>query len=187
MAAIFDTVFDAIKTKLEEYSSELDESLRFSVYADYYRTLPNDGIAAVFVYLGPLDPEQDTGSRCEYETEYILELVTWGKATKSIERAGEAAAARLRYLIDQVLSALYDSDEMNLGLDPGTFGRKGFPRVTPLDIPSSGSERAACACRLSWTLATPWEAADQTGTAIEYLSVIADKWSVLLEPDEEDE
>ncbi|MDC7218641.1 MAG: hypothetical protein PQJ59_01800 [Spirochaetales bacterium] len=185
MSADFDTLFTALKTALEEYSADQETAYKFDVYKDYFRALPNNGHAAVFLYLGPMNPEEETGVYAEYETDYVFDLVCWGKKTGNT-RGDEAAAARLRYLIDQVLNALYDPDNMTFGLEAGTFKRGGFPRVEQLDVPQAG-ERVAAAARMTLTLSTAWQPDEQTGTAMDQIYVTADKWAALLEPVEEDE
>ena len=180
--ADFDTLFTALKTTLEDYSSSLESAYQFDVYADYFRDLPSNGHAAVFLYLGAMNPEEETGDYVEFETDYTLELVCWGKKTSSA-RADEAAAARLRCLIDQVLNALNDPDNHDFGMDSGTVKRKGFPRIEQLNAPQAG-ERLAAAARMTLTLSTVWQPAEQTGTAMESIYTTAPLWAALLEPEE---
>jgi len=115
--ALFDVLFDNIKSILEDYSTQqatVDSSYAYTVYADYYRNYPlNSPGAYVFLSLGGFNNESDKSASMayyQYTVEYYLDLIV-NKPASSGERGDEAAGARLRYLIKQMLDSLHAADK----------------------------------------------------------------------------
>ena len=182
----FDILFGKIKTVLETYSAAQITAERFTVYPDYYRNFPNDaGIANVFLYMGDITPGKQSGqAHFEYETKYILDMLVKGKGTQGTNytRGGEAAGARLRILIQQVLTALFPTDNRNLSMPAGTVSSKPFAVITPLPPDMQKTEEIIAGVRLTLNVGLAWEPTPLEGVDLDSISVTADLWSALIEP-----
>ena len=182
----FDILFGNLITILEAYSAAQITAERFTVYPDFYRDFPaNANIANVFLYMGEITPtKQGNQAYFEYDAKYILDLVTLGKGTQggTYSRADAAAGARLRILIQQVLTALFPVDNRNLSLSAGLVGSKPLAQITPLPPDMLKSERPIAGARLTLTVGLAWEPTPLTGDALTAVSVTADIWSALIEP-----
>ena len=183
----FDVAFDNIKSILETYSAAQPEDEQYIVHADYYRNFPAAAGAYVFLYLGPIipDPRRSAGNvHFAYDVDYGLDLIALGKGTQGAEytRADEAAGIRLRYLIQQVLNALYQPDKPNLGLPQGTLSKKPMLRIDPLPPEMQIGERPIVGARLTLSLGMAWEPGLLAGDALTDIYVTADKWSALFQP-----
>lgn len=182
----FDVAFDNIISILETYSAAQPDAERFAVYPDYYRDFPvNKTGAFVFLYMGTISPTSQVGqSHFAYDVDYNLDLVAMGKGTQGISysRADKAAGIRLRYLIQQVLVALFQADNRNLNLPAGTVSKKPMLRIEPLPPEMQRSERPIVGARLTLSLSLAWEPDALTGEDLTDIYVTADKWSALINP-----
>jgi len=187
---IFDTAFGKIIAALNTFSAEekvINAAYEFVVKPDYYRTanaLPNK--AHVFVYLGPITPEVGkTGAHRHYAftASYYLDLIVPAKGTQgdTYTRADEAAGARLRYLIQQVLIALFRPNDRNLDMAEGTISGRPFPRIEPLPPEMQTGERPIAGARMTLDLGLAWEPGDLSGTAIDSIDVDASLFEALYE------
>lgn len=191
MAADFDTVFTKIKNALETYSSEQDAADQYTVYPDYHRNISgiSDG-AYVFLYLAPITFQREKGGAQVHfpvDVTYYLDLVVIGKgsAGTSYQQASEVAGARLRVLMDQVLTALYRPESIDLDMPVGTFSSKPFPRIEPLPPEALQTERFVSAARLTLEIGMAWEPARAEGEPLDSILVEDDetvnRWSALFE------
>lgn len=183
----FDVAFDNIKSILETYSAAQPEDERFTVQADYYRNFPAVAGAYVFLYLGTINPDSSRSVRnvhFAYDVDYVLDLIALGRGTQGAEytRADEAAGIRLRYLIQQVLNALYQKENVNLSLDQGTLSKKPMLRIDPLPPEMQIGERPIVGARLTLSLGMAWEPGLLAGDSLTDINVTADKWSALFKP-----
>jgi len=183
----FDVAFDNIKSILETYSAAQPAEERYIVNADYYRNLPAKAGAYVFLYLSSINPDASRSAgnvHFAYDVDYGLDLIALGKGTQGTEytRADEAAGIRFRYLLQQVLNALYQPDKPNLGLPKGTISKKPMLRIEPLPPEMQIGERPIVGARLTLTLGMAWEPGLLAGDDLTKIEVIADKWSALFEP-----
>jgi hypothetical protein len=187
--ADFDTVFDNIKTILETYSAAQPAAERFIVWPDRFRDLPtNDTVAHVIQHMGDISVDsQTTGGEMELSVKYHFDLLVRAKGTRTdgayTERASQAAGVRIRYLVHQLLSALFAAGTYDLSLASGKIGSKEYTGFTPL-FPEEIGERGLAAGRLTISVATEWTPTAAAGTAIDGISVTADKWSALIEEEE---
>jgi len=189
----FDTLYSNLITILETYSAAQSAGNKFDVYDNYMRTFPADSsIASVFCYLGSMNPTQQAGTTFYQESwNYYFDLIAKKKGTVSegalTVRADKAAGARLRFLIQQVKSALYTADDWKLSMANGKIGNKAMLRVDPLgpDDPRM-TERVIAAARLTLTIETVFEPTLLTGTAMDSVLIKQDEtaplWSALIEP-----
>lgn len=182
----FDILFGKIKTVLETYSAAQIVAERFSVYPDFYRSFPaNAGIANVFLYMGDISSTGQRGqAHFNYDATYYLDLIALGKGTRSTEysRGDEAAGARLRILIQQILTALFPVDDQWLGMTAGTISKKPFPSISTLAPDMFKTERPIAAARVTFTVGLAWEPTPLVGDELTAISVTADMWSALIEP-----
>lgn len=182
----FDVLFGKIKDILVAYSAAQIAAERFTVYPDFYRNFPaNADLANVFLYMGDITPGKQSGqAHFEYEVKYILDMLVRGKGTQNgtYSRAGEAAGARLRILIQQVLTALFPADNRNLDMPAGEVSGKPFPVITPLPPDMQKAEEIIAGVRLTLNVGLAWEPTPLTGDTLEEISVTADIWSALIEP-----
>lgn len=182
----FDILFGKIKTILKTYSAAQIAAERFTVYPDYYRDFPsNANIANVFLYMGEITPtKQGNQAYFEYDAKYYLDLITLGKGTQSTtySRADEAAGARLRILIQQVLTALFPVDNRELSMAAGSVSKKPLMQITPLPPDMLKSERPIAGARMTLTVGLAWEPTPLVGDELKAVSVTADIWSALIEP-----
>ncbi len=184
----FDVAFDNIKSILEIYSAAQPEEEQFILKADYYRNYTSLPAGAhVFLYLGPIIPDPRSSARnvhFAYDVDYVLDLIALGKGTQGAEytRADEAAGIRFRYLVQQILNALYQPDKPNLGLPQGTLSKKPMLRIDPLPPEMQIGERPIVGARLILTLGMAWEPGVLAGDALTDINVTADKWSALFKP-----
>lgn len=182
----FDIAFDNILSILETYSAAQPTDEQFAVFPDYYRNFPAGKSGAfVFLYMGPISPTSQVGQAYfAYDVDYNLDLVALGKGTQGVlySRADKAAGIRLRYLIQQVLVALFQADNRNLNLPAGTVSKKPMLRIEPLPPEMQMSERPIVGARLTLSLGLAWEPDALTGEDLTDIYVTADKWSALINP-----
>ena len=187
----FDTLYSNIITMLEAYSAASPAAERFKVYDNYMRAFPNDSsIANVFVYLGPMSPTTQAGNTY-FETSwtYYIDIIAKKTGTDgtSYTRADKAAGVRLRYLIQQVMSALFTADAWKLLMSDGEVSNKKMLSVDPLgpDDPRM-TEKVIAAARLTLTVDTTFEPTLLDGVAFDSVLVTQDEtaplWSALIEP-----
>ena len=182
----FDILFDNLITILEAYSTAQPAAEQFTVYPDFYRDFPaNADIANVFLYMGEITPTKQVGqANFEYDAKYHLDLVTLGKGTQggTYSRGDKAAGARLRILIQQVLTALFPIDNRELSMPAGSVSGKPLAQITPLPPDMLKSERPIAGARMTLTVGLAWEPTPLTGDELTAVSVTADIWSALIEP-----
>jgi hypothetical protein len=176
----FDIAVDRIVTVLENYSTTdavNDPSYAFEVQPDYYRThLPSQTGAHVFVYLGPVTPQAQrsaTVAHYTYTANYYLDcvVVAKGKTGAQYERGDKLAGERLRYLIQQVLTALDPARNHDLGLSDYEVGKRPMPRIEPLPPDIQQGERPIAGARITLELPLVWEPTKLTGTDLEQIDV----------------
>ncbi len=182
----FDTLFSNIETILNTYSDAQPAAEQFTVYPDFYRPLPtNSDIANVFMYMGELTPtKQGNQAYFEYDQKYELDLIAIGKGTQgaSYTRGDKAAGARLRILVQQVLTALFPVDNRELNLTAGLVSSKPLTQITYLPPDMLKSERPIAGARMTLTVGLAWEPTPLVGDTLTAVSVTADIWSALIEP-----
>ncbi len=119
-----------------------------------------------------------------YEANYNIDCVALGKGTQGAEytRGDEAAGIRLRYLIQQVLNALYPKDNMQFGFPVGTLNGRRMLQINPLPPEMQLGERPIVGARLTLTLGMAFEPGTLAGDTLTDIYVTADKWAALFQP-----
>ena len=179
---VYDLVFDKIVTALETFSAEdvlVDPTYAFTVEPDYYRDLPSAEGAYVLAYLGPMTFVPRASSvmtQHQLDVTYYLDMVAIAKGdgTGATYRQGYAVAgARLRYLIQQVQTALQRPDVLpDWGLPAGTIGKRPHPRIEPLDPDTERRiEQPIAAARMTLQMEMAWDPTEIEGTPFAELSV----------------
>lgn len=185
----FDVAFDNIKSILEVYSAAQPADERFTVQADYYRNLPASAGAYVFLYLGSINPDSSRSVRnvhFAYDVDYVLDLIAFGLGTQGAQYtpADEAAGIRFRFLMQQVLNALYQKENVDLSLPTGSLSKKPMIRIEPFppEMQMQLGESPIAGARMTLTLGMAWEPGFLAGDELTDISVTADKWSALFKP-----
>lgn len=182
----FDVLFDNIVTRLESYATAqagIDAALGFRVIPDNVRVIGElSGAAAVIPRLDRLDfqdGQSAVGQEWQIEASYAVDCIVkiGSSATK---RAGEEAGARLRYLITQVIRALWNRDDWDLGMTLGQIGR-GSPNVQPLMNEIAQTEKAIMGATVELSASMMWEILGAAGEPFTSLDVDAGRWSALYE------
>lgn len=185
--APWDVLFDNIVSRLEAYSAASPAGERFDVMPDSYRTIGSlDNGAHVLVYLGPLDPDSRSsaqGKSYHYSVQYYIDCIALGarqrKAAEDDVSSERAAGVRMRYLIEQVMKALWNPNDFSLGLATNWVGRRPPPSIEPLPPDMQRGERAIAGARVTMSVELTWEPVELTSTAIDQISVDAGRWSAL--------
>ena len=193
MAAVakgdFDSLFDKINETLTDYSDAL-ETLKFNVEPDFYR-IPQGGTGAfVFSYFAGLSNGKKAGQigNLEFTANYILDLFAVAEGTKGTEsaeriRADKAAGLRLRYLIVQVLDAIYHNSNDE---DIRALSEPSFSVLPPERLEQMG-ERAFSALRMTFSVRCGFVPSELSGTDLEVITATADLWSAYIEPETREE
>ena len=183
----FDILMDNLETIFNDFSDAqelIDSTYAFDVYKDYYRNYPVDRPGAyVFLSMGPMN--QDTGKSAsqahyQYNADYYIDCVT-NKPASSGDRGDEAAAARLRYLIKQVLDALHAAGKYDLNLPNGSISRRPMLGIDPLPPEMQMVERPIVGARITLTVGMAYAPELLEGTALESIHVDASRWQALYE------
>lgn len=183
----FDVLMDNIETILTDYATAqkaIDAGYDYSVLVDYYRNFnANTPGAYVFLALGAINPDQGKSAAqgfYQYTAQYFIDCVV-NKPGSSGERGDEAAGARLRYLIQQVLNALHAAGKYNLDMPAGSIARRPMIQIQPLPPEMQMGERPIVGARLTMEVGLAWEPDRIEGTAIDSISVDASRWQALYE------
>jgi hypothetical protein len=187
----FDVALDNINTILEAYSDEeaaIDTTLAYSVLPDVYRSPnPNPG-AYIYDYLGPLSPKPGQSGvykHYELDVQYWLDLIVESQGAKSgatYTRADAIAGLRLRYLMQQVMTALLRPESADLGFEPGTLAGPPELRIEPLPPEMQTGDKPVIGARTILTLHMAWEPTLLTGTPMDSIDVDAGRFTALYEP-----
>ena len=188
---VFDVAFDRIVTQLEAFSTIdalLDPAFAFTVTPDAFRYQSLSPGAYIYLYQSNLTPEIRRSGRAvhfAYEIEYIMDLLVEHKGDKSgaqYERGDKLAGERLRYLEQQVIIAMTDTEFYDMGFATGVVGKRPLPRFEPLppELANQG-ERPLIGARAWMEIGLSWDSERVTGPDLDELSVDAGRFSALFE------
>lgn len=184
----YDVLFDRIKNALALYADEqaqADPLLGFDVFVDYYRVMPQSRAGALCVlYIGNLEPDaRKSGARVHfgYQIQYIIECHALGARTVGSPdiRGDVAAGARLRFLIHQVLSALFLPENIDFSFAAGIIGARPAARVEPIFPDAQQIERPIASARITLEIQMTWDPTRITGPDLEQLYVDAGRFQAL--------
>lgn len=186
----FDQILDQIVTTLETYEAEqilVDASYAYTVEPDYYRGFPAEAGAYVFVYMGPIVFEASGTARATQHAvnvTYYIDMVSVSKGDDrgvSYERGDKLAGERNRYLMQQVMTALYRPDSFpDLGMPIGTIAKRKVPRIEPLEPDDERKlERPVAGARMTMDMDMAWDPTEVTGPTFAQLHVDAGRFAAL--------
>jgi hypothetical protein len=107
---------------------------------------------------------------------YYIDLIAVAKGDNSgatYTRGDEAAGVRLRYLIQQAMTALLRPDVLpDFGLPAGTISNRPAPRVEPLEPDQERRmEQPIAGARMTLEMGMAWDPTEIDGTTFAQLSV----------------
>lgn len=181
----FDVLFDNIVTRLESYATAqagIEISLGFRVIPDNMRAIgENQYPAWVLPRIDRLtfDAEQSAvGQEWGVTAAYALDCIV--RSGASNKRAGEEAGKRLRYLITQVVRALWNRDDWMLGMSSGEIHR-AVPTVDMIPPETIATEKAIVGATVTLEASMTWQILGAAGEPFESLHVDAGRFEALYE------
>lgn len=183
----FDVLFDNIVTRLEAYATAqagINPALGFRVIPDNARVIGElSGAAAVIPRLDRVDFQTDqsaVGQEWQIEASYAVDCIV-KIGSSGAKKAGEEAGARLRYLITQVIRALWNRDDWELGITPRGQISRGTPNIQNLMNELAQTEKAIMGATVEMPVSMMWEILGADGDPLESIHVDANRWSALYE------
>ena len=177
----FDLLSDGLVKRLRDASAEYPEGERFEVTPDEYRIdIRRDG-AYVYIYMGAVNPQRDrsASSHHNFEVEFYIDAVTRLSGRKEGEertRAGEVAASRCRYLLQQVLDSLRFGQRETYGLPDGSIGKREIRRIDPATPDGQQTENVIVAYRMTLSFTVGYDPSKDEGVALEQIRFDAERW-----------
>ena len=192
----FDIAFDRVVARLEAYASQeagVDPARAFVVVPDNTSDVgaASDDPAVVFAYAAELafkDDQTSSPRAMAYEAMYYLDCVCTvpsGTTYPTPAAADLAIGARLRYLVTQVIRALWTPAGWDFDFPVGTVGRLAQPQVTMFwGEPSSWGDprhgvHPARRRRIVLTADLVWDVGEVQGVPLNELHVDTGRWSGL--------
>lgn len=166
----FDTLFDNIVTRLVT-ASTAETGQNFEVKPDNVRALgESTSDAWVLPRIDQTSFETDitaVGEDFGISATYSIDCIV--RAGKVTNNAGREAFARLRYLVTQVVRALWVRSDWNLGMSENI--NRNLPSITwiPPDIQSG--EKAIIGATVQLEAGLTWQLTEPTGTDIDRIDV----------------
>jgi len=180
----FDTLFDNIVSRLEAYAaSEASQNpaLGFEVKPDNIRALGEaQNPAWVLPRVDRLDFDAETsavGEEHGVTAAYAIDCIV--RAGRKSETAGREAFSRLRYLVTQVIRALWHRDHWDLGMPEHIH--RALPQVNWIAPEISQTERAIIGATVTLEAGLTFDLGGPTGTDADSILVDIDEWSALFE------
>lgn len=182
----FDILLDRLVSKLETYATEqaaVDPAYAYGVHPDRYREEGTSEEAGVYLYLNSIDPQpQRSGAygHYAYDVEYSIEMIARARGRSTADGYTDAdrrAGARLRYLIQQVLTAIDPARDPDLGMPRGTIAGIAMPRLDVLPPEPQHGERPVAAARLTLRVGISWEPTRVEGSPLTEIYADAGLWS----------
>ena len=193
---VFDIVFDRLIARLESYAADeaaADPGRAFVVRSDNTADVgaTADDPASVFAYAAELKfkgGEASSARSMAYEAVYYLDCVSvvpTGSTFPTPADADAAVGARLRYLVTQVIRALWTSGGWDFDLPIGVVGRLAQPEVTiSWNDPSSWDDprhgvHPARTRRVVMTVELAWDVGEVQGVPLNEIHIDTGRWSGL--------
>ena len=166
----FDVLFDNIVTRLQT-ASTAEAGKTFTVKPDNIRALGETNTDAwVLPRIDQTEFETETSAVAEdfqITSQYAIDcIVRTGKTTQA---AGREAFERLRYLVTQVVRALWVRTDWNLGMS-GNIDRS-LPEITWIPPEIQQGEKAIIGATVKLEAGLTWELTAPTGTDIDRIDV----------------
>ena len=193
---VFDVLFDRLVGSLESYASEeaaTDPGRAFVVRSDGIADVgaTADDPASVFVYAAELKfkgGESSSARAMAYEAVYYLDCVSvvpTGATFPTPADADAAVGARLRYLVTQVIRALWAAEGWDFDLPVGVVGRLAQPQVMiSWNDPSSWGDprhgvHPSRTRRVVMTVELAWDVGEVQGVPLNEIHIDTGRWSGL--------
>jgi hypothetical protein len=166
----FDVLFDNIVARLVT-ASTAEAGKTFVVKPDNIRALGETGDEAwTLPRIDQMQFDAETsavGEEFGITATYAIDCIV--RAGKTTQEAGREAFARLRYLVTQVIRALWDRDDWNLGMTDNIH--RAIPRVTWIPPEVQAGEKAIIGATVNLEVGLAWSTTEPTGTDIDSISV----------------
>jgi hypothetical protein len=178
----YDIVFDNIVKILTEYNDAMptDSFYRFKVVPDQFRAITDLNGAGVFVYWAgntyTTKGSSARGRAMQYTARYWIDCVSVAPGVKRGESeyvtADAMANARNRFLVHQVVMALFNYGSIDMDLPVGTIGNRPMPMVDPVEPEKLPTELPVAGCRMTLEVEMSDIAQLDDGVPLTELSVV---------------
>ena len=166
----FDTLFDNIVSSLTT-ASTAEAGSTFVVKPDNIRSIGESTADAwVLPRVDSLEFESDTsavGEEFGVSATYAIDCVV--RAGKTTQKAGQEAFERLRYLVTQVIRALWSRDDWDLGMSVNIH--RALPRTNWIPPEIQTGEKAIIGATVTLEAGLTWQLAEPTGADIAMIDV----------------
>lgn len=179
----YDILLDRIVSALTAYSAAqalIDPLVAFKVVPGSFRTIQSTRVPTIGVHLSSLRSARETASKGSWEANatYNLDLIANGKADGGT-RGDSAAHARLLYLAQQALNAIYNSDSRTT-IEAGGITIE-WPSWSLAESDSYQEEAPLIGGRLTFEARLVYTPATAVGEPIDSISIDTGLWSALYE------
>ena len=183
-----DLLTDRMATALKAYATAqaaIDPAVGFRVYSGSYRVSQAVRVPIVAVRFDSMRTARESAARSAWEIEasYFVDMIASGKA-QADKRGDEAATARLLYLIQQVMNALYGIDARTT-IETSGVAEIGWPDIQMMEPEDFSQEAPLIGARMTIPARFEYVPAPVTGTALTAIHVDSGRWSGLYEYGEE--
>lgn len=166
----FDTLFDNIVTRLTT-ASTAEAGYNFEVKPDNIRALgESTSDAWVLPRIDQTEFDNDTSAVAEefsMSATYSIDCIV--RSGKSTNNAGREAFERLRYLVTQVINALWARTDWNLGMTDNID--RALPTVTWIPPDIQNGEKAIIGATVQLEAGLSWQLTEPAGTDIDMITV----------------
>jgi hypothetical protein len=166
----FDVLFDNIVTRLET-ASTAEAGKTFAVKPDNIRALSEGNTDAwVLPRIDQLEFDTETsavGEEFGITATYAIDCIV--QSGKTTQAAGRAAFARLRYLVTQVVNALWVRSDWDLGMSDNIH--RAIPEVTWIPPEIQTGEKAIIGATVNLEVGLTWQLTEPAGTDIDRIDV----------------
>jgi hypothetical protein len=166
----FDVLFDNIVARLTT-ASTAEAGSTFVVKPDNIRALGESTTDAwVLPRIDQLEFDSETsavGEEFGITATYAVDCIV--RAGKSTQAAGQEAFARLRYLVTQVVRALWSREDWDLGMTDNI--NRSIPEVTWIPPDIQAGEKAIIGATVNVEVGLTWQLTEPAGSDIARIDV----------------
>lgn len=181
--ADFDIFFSYLEEKLTAYADVQPSGGKFTVETDFHRFQQGRPGCYVFLSNPQIQGDKQAPDNWQYRATFPLDCAAISRATSS-NGSDSISAARLRYLVQQVLTVVFDQSDPCMGFDE-------LGRVTELDVSSitpfsmeTLSVLGFQGLRINVEASFGFEPSPVEGTALEKISSTAPLWAAQFDYEE---
>jgi hypothetical protein len=180
---LYDTLFDNIVSRLETAATAevgADATLGFEVLPDNIRSIGEATYPAwVLPRVDNLSFETDTSAVAQdfgVTASYAIDCIV--RTGKTSQRAGRVAGARLRYLVTQVIRALWVRTDWDLGMTENIHRAQPRTNWVPPEIQTG--QQAVIGATVTLEAGLTWSLVEPTGPSIDSIDVDVPGWFAAL-------